>query len=240
MKQMLLLALGLLLFASVAGAAEFVTSGATGGTQAAISNRTPVVITQNFDPTFVGTTQVACGVSGLYTTQNWFLRRFFLADDHGIASALTVQSVDIGVELCSAAFIVDVVLFELGAGDPFTFGMMTEVARQSVSVGPGDDGTIVNVPISATIADPVGTDLVVAIDAPDGSVASVRFYPGANEFGALWDAYIAAEGCGISEPTSVTSIGFPDSQTIFVVYGDEGGGTPVEETSWGAVKNLYR
>lgn len=239
MRQVLLLALGLLFIGS-ANAAEFLTvDGQT--YQVDVTQRAPVQIFQNYDPSTVGDTQVACGVSGLYTTQNWFLRRFFLNADHGL-NALMIESVDFAVSTLTGNMTVDVVLFTIPNGAPFLFAQMTEVRRVPVDITPNDQGLLINVPVEPfCIEDASATDLVMALDAPDGELTLVRFYPGANDAGAFQDAYIASADCGITEPTGVSDIGFPDSQTLFLVNGqDVCGPVATENSTWGQVKGLYR
>lgn len=247
MKPLLMVLLGLLMVGTATAAEFSVVDGPTFQANAP-GGRPPVTFTQNVNTTLIEPTQVACGVAGTYTTQNWYLRRFYLAVDHGITDPLTVQSIDLGVQQLSMAdgsnppaYDFDVVLFSIPFGANFVFANMTEIARVTATVDAADIGMIINVPINAVIADPANTDLVVAIDAPSGELigAGLQFRPGANAQGALWDAYIASADCGIAEPTSVSDIGFPTSQTIFVVNG-ETGASPTETTSWGAVKNLYR
>ncbi|MFB3908043.1 MAG: hypothetical protein ACE15D_06540 [Candidatus Eisenbacteria bacterium] len=239
MRQFLLIALGLLFIGSAASAAEFLTVDHQ-SYQVDPIQRAPVQIYQNYDITTIGDTQVACGVAGSYTTQNWFLRRFFLNADHGL-NAIQVESVDFGVSYLTGNITVDLILFTIPNGAAFRFANMTECGRASVDLTPNDVGFLVNVPVSCCIEDGVNTDLVVAIDAPSGELSLVSFYPAANDAGAFQDAYIAAADCGISEPTGVSDIGFPDSQTIFVVNGqDNCGPVATEETTWGQVKGLYR
>lgn len=239
MRNLLLLTLGLLLIAGVAQAAQFTLGGGTVA-QGTLAGRAPVQFTQNNDPTTVGNTQVACGVAGSYTTQNWFLRRFFLADDHGIVDALTVNSVDFGISVLSIPSPINLDLFSIPYGENFVFANMTQIGTAVVNIDPGQQGMIVNAAVSGVINDPFNEDLVVAIDAPDGSLNGLRFYPGANDAGAIQDAYIAAADCGINDPVSVSSIGFPTSQTIFVVYGETGAPSATTVTTWGAVKGLYK
>lgn len=248
MKPLLMVLLGLFMVGT-ATAAEFATvNGPTYQGTMPPGDRDAVTFTQNVNTTLIEPTQVACGVAGSYTTQNWYLRRFYLAVDHSIVDPLTVTSVDLGVQQLqmadgapAPAYSFDVVLFSIPFGANFVFANMTEIGRVTVGIDEGDIGMIINVPVVGAIADPNTTDLVVAIDAPSGELigAGLQFRPGANAQGALWDAYIASADCGIAEPTAVSDIGFPTSQTIFVVNG-ETGASPTETTSWGAVKNLYR
>lgn len=233
---------------STAMAAEFSTVNGPTYQGSLPGGRPPVTFTQNVNTTLIEPTAVSCGVAGSYTTQNWYLRRFYLAVDHGITDPLTVTSVDLGVQQLDMAdgttpppYGFDVVLFSIPFGANFVFANMTELARVTVTIDASDVGTILNVPINGAIANPNTTDLVVAIDAPSGELigAGLQFRPGANAQGALWDAFLASADCSVPEPVAVSDIGFPDSQFIFVVNG-ETGISPAETTSWGAVKNLYR
>jgi hypothetical protein len=244
-----------LLVVGTASAADFLTfdSPTYYGTMPDI--RTPVSFTQNVDATTIEATQVACGVAGISTTQNWYLRRFFLTPDHDITTPLCVQSVVFGVQQLQMAdgsepppYDIVVKVFQLGTAAPFTFGAMgVPIGTATVTITSADIGQLLtatilpgNIPIN-----PATHDVVVAIDAPDGSLigAGLQFRPGANDNGNLWPAYIAAVDCGIPDPISVDDIGFPTSQTIFVVNGEDNCGQPpdpTETTSWGQVKALYR
>jgi len=241
MKRLVTVFFGLMLIASFANAADF---SIVGGDSEQIfgelnGDRYPLSITQNVDPGYMDALiSVACGVSGSHTTQNWYLRRFALAD-YGIANDFTVQSVDFGVDQCTTdGFGVDMVLFSIATGDPFVFANMTEIARVTVPVGTADTGMFLNAAIGGAVT--VGSDLVVAIDAPDGEPTFTQFRPGVNAGGATHDSYLAAEGCGIVDPMGVSAIGFPDSQLILVVNGvaDEGT-TATEDATFSSVKSLY-
>jgi hypothetical protein len=252
MKHLLLVLLGLSLV-GVASAAELLTVDGPTYQGIAPGGRPPVTFTQNVNTTLIEPVQVACGVAGTYTTQNWYLRRFYLTADHGIAAPLTVTSVDFGVEQLAMAdgsnpppYDLNVNIYRIASAASFTFGNMgAPIGSAVVTISGGDVGTIVTATIvGAGLVDPATHDLVVAIDAPDGSLigAGLQFRPGANAQGALWDAYLAAADCGVTEPIAVSDIGFPDSQTIFVVNGttDTPPPIPAENTSWGQVKALFR
>ncbi len=202
--------------------------------------RAPMQIYQNYDITTIGDTQVACGIAGEYTVQNWFARRFYLYEDHG--NGITVQSLDFAVSYLTGDITVDVITYTIPSGVPLLFANLTEKDRRQVHLGVEDVEQWINVPIDG--CGDLGIDLVVAISAPDCSLTFVSFYPGANDAGAFQDAWIASAECGIPEPIGVSDIGFPDSQTLFVVNGEDTGcieyPVATKATSWGAVKRLYR
>jgi hypothetical protein len=249
MKSLLFVVLALLLTGTAANAVLVAGNGELVGVGTITSPRTPVSFTQNWDTTTIEAVQVACGVAGTYTTQNWYLRRFYMSD-YGILNGLQVLSVDLGVEQLDMAdgstpppYAFALKLYGIDTPDPFTFANLESLgAAIPVTVNETDEGTIINAPVPGYILG-LNKDLVVAFDAPDGSLigAGLQFRPGANSIGADLDAYLAAADCGVNEPIAVSSIGFPDSQTIMVVNGDDQpGGTPTNESSWGAVKAIFR
>jgi hypothetical protein len=240
MKSMLFVVLGLLLVGTLANAAQLSTVPGPSYV-VSITDRAPVQFTQNSNTTLIEPVQVACGLAGISTNENWYLRRFDLAGDHGVVGALTVSSVQFGVEQITAAgYSVDLKIYAMSSAAAITFAAMgPAIASVSVPIALADQGTIKTVPIVGVI--PAGMNLVVAIYAADASALSLQFRPGANSAVCIADAMIASAACGLPEPTNVSAIGFPTSQTIFVVNGDdESGGVPVELSSWGQVKSIYR
>ena len=246
LRQVMTAAATMLLVGSVANAAELVTDDSTvvyiaapGGSAA------PVSITQNLDTTTIDTAvSVACGVAGSHTANNHYLRRFFLNADHGIVDQFTVQDVDFGVSQVESAagdvcVIVDMNIYSIASGDAFTFANMTLEDTASIEVCTPDVGSIVNVAVGGVFADPVGTDLVVDLFSATLEAEGIQFRAGANGNGATQDAYIASEDCGLPDPFAISGIGFPDSQYIFVVNGDEEGTVPTEDATWSEVKSLF-
>lgn len=67
-------------------------------------------------------------------------------------------------------------------------------------------GTVI-APISATI--PTGSKLLVEVDSPDGN-NSHYLYLGANNDGEAGAGYILAPRCGVSVPTSISTVSDPD------------------------------
>jgi hypothetical protein len=236
-----------LLVGSAANAAELLTDDSTDVFIATPSgSAAPVSITQNNDTTTIDqAVSVACGVAGDHTADNHYLRRFFLNGDHGIVDQFTVESVDFGVSQVETpsglpvATIVTMNIYSIANGDAFTFANMTLEDSAPIEVTTADVGSILNVAVGGVFADPVGTDLVVDLFSPDLTADAIQFRAGANGNGSTRDAYIASDACGISEPTGISAIGFPTSQYIFVVHGDEAGTVPTEDATWSEVKSLF-
>jgi hypothetical protein len=244
MKRLLTAFFGFMLIASFAQAADLLTAdGVSGTVYGALDSRSPISITQNTDPSYMDLlTSVSCGVAGSHTTQNWYLRRFLLPT-YGIVTQLDVQSVDMGIEQLdildgiTTDYTFNVKLFTIPNAAAFLFANMTEIANVPVTITPADAATFINVPITGTVL--IGSDLVVAIDAPDGTLTFTQFRPGVNNSGYTATSYLAAADCGITEPTSVVNIGFPQSQLILVVNGDADPTTATENLTFSSLKSLY-
>jgi len=230
----------LLLVGSAASAADLQNSGIAPGQwfDSPSGSVAAVSITQNNDTGVIDAlASVACVGAG--TTQNPYLRRFFLNTDHGIVDQFTVQSVDFGTEECTAAVIAAVNIYSIAAGDAFTYANLTLEDTAPVELSPADVGLFTNVPVGGVFPDPVGSDLVMEVSVPDLSALGAFYFIGSNFAGATRDAYIATVDCGISDPIAVSDIGFPDAQFIMVVNGDEAGTVPTEDATWSEVKSLF-
>jgi hypothetical protein len=244
----LFLALAVLVMAGPGSAAELFTVDHP-AYQGTIPGGVRDAITQNWNTTVIEAVQVACGVAGSYTTQNYYLRRFYFSD-YGLSPPVQVTSVIFGVEQLDMAdatvpppYDIAIRLYQISTPQAFLFANLIPIGSATVPVEAGDVGTFLQVPLSATVQGSESEDLVVAIDAPDGSAigSGLQFRPGANSLGADLDAFLASAACGVDEPVGVSDIGFPDSQTIFVVDVYPGiGPIPTTPTSWGMVKALYR
>ena len=249
--SILFAALALVMFVHTADAANSfsinrgeVTQGV--GMPAGDNSLAPVSFTQSADPaSVVQFAAVSCNAGGLHT-DNSYVRRFDLDADHGIASPLQVLSVDSGVEVSAGAGggpqPVEVRLYTIAAGAPLLFANLNLIGLDPFAM-PGNgsvDLTVVNMPAFGLVADPVGGDLVVELFTPNGQNDGNSFFVGANSSGQTAPTYLAAVDCGVAEPTDTAALGFPDMHWVLTVNGDTLDATPVEESTWAQVKNLYR
>src|SRR5690606_16255521 len=83
-----------------------------------------------------------------------------------------------------------------------------------------DAGTVVSVPITATI--PAGEIMIYELKINAGATAS--WFPGSNTGGQTGVSWIMSAACAISTPTDLTAIGFPNQQMVMNIVGEEGGG----------------
>ena len=190
---------------------------------------TPIVlgdtqISQMADNT-PGDEGVSCGIAGTSTADNSWWRRFYFNEHPAVGPTAEISSVTISSGGTGAQ------------GLPFTINLYTidhSVAVNTIPTGSltligSATGTIdmgfqtVTVPVTGTVADTVGKDLVVEwhTDGIDNGTGS--FFPGANATPETHPTFLSSETCGISEPTTAANIGFPDFHLVMIVNVGEGG-----------------
>jgi hypothetical protein len=166
------------------------------------------------------------------TAQNSYLRRFLLNTDHGLSGAFTVNSVTIGVEAATAGQgsiqPVIVNLYTIPVGDSLIYANLTLIGTRTFDM-PNSALTIVNIPVSGTVVNPVGTDLVVEILSPG---AGNTFFIGSNTSWETHPSYLATSDCGVPEPTVTADLGYPDMHILMVVNGVEQASVPTL-SEWG-------
>jgi hypothetical protein len=159
------------------------------------------------------------------TADNSWWRRFYFNEHPAVGASANISSVTISSGGTGAI------------GLPFTINLYTidhSVAVNTIPTGSltligSATGTIdmgfqtVTVPVTGTVADTVGKDLVVEwhTDGIDNGTGS--FFPGANATPETHPTFLSSETCGITEPTTAANIGFPDFHLVMIVNVGEGG-----------------
>lgn len=181
------------------------------------SNLAPLVLTQsasqNIVPGSVGCNASATG----YPKENSYFRFFNLASEYNIESDLTISSVEFGVESAGGPVALTVNVYSTSAAFPAGFpasATLQGTANYTASVA--DTGTIVSVPLSATI--PLGQNLIYEVNINPN--ANNTFFIGSNNLGQTGTSYIMAADCGIASPASTGSIGYPNMHLVMNVLGD--------------------
>jgi hypothetical protein len=180
------------------------------------------VITESNSQSIITGNSVSCNAGGLHT-DNHYMRVFDLPLI-GITQAINITSVDFGIEEAAGVAVKNYTL----AG-PLLFANLTPIASQPVTVL-DQSLTIMNVPISASI--PAGSLLVVEIFTPNGQTAGNSFFIGSNNLGETAPSYLAAPDCGVSEPVTTASLGFPGMHIVMNVYAEDLGPQDVPLKSW--------
>ncbi len=183
-------------------------------------NAGSTTITQSNSQTITSGNSVSCNAGGLHT-DNHYLRVFDLPA-FGIDGDFAITNVSFGIEQSTPAGAtqpVEVRLYTL-SGD-FIFANLTPIGSATAAVT-SQSLTILNVPVTGTA--PAGSKLVVDIFTPNGQTAGHSFFVGSNGLGETGPSYLAAADCGISEPATTASIGFPEMMIVMNVTGEVSGG----------------
>ncbi len=174
-------------------------------------------LSQTTETTPTAQNSAACGHSADGTTaDNQYWRRYYF-DEYAVTTAASVTSVDVSVEQTVGAPNVTVTLYTTPhslTADTIDLGQLTQIGRASVAAPADAALTSVNVPITGTVADTVGSDLVVEVSTDDGSVDGTVFYVGSTPAAETHPSFISSTACGISDPTPTASIGYPDMHII--------------------------
>ncbi|NBB91967.1 MAG: S8 family serine peptidase, partial [Gammaproteobacteria bacterium] len=167
------------------------------------------LLTQTGDNDILEANSVACP-----TGPNFLYRRFVMDDHPEISGGVQVNSVEFGVQEGVVDQTITATLYSIPKSVPentIDISQLTEIGTADIQVSPADDLTWVVVDAEGTIADTANNDLVVEIAATGAD----PFYIGATDSSESRPGFVAAENCGITEPTTVVSIG-PDFENTFI------------------------
>ncbi len=177
-------------------------------------------ITQSNTQTITDLNSVSCSNTGTgETLENHYYRDFDLAS-FGITGAYGITEVQFGIQsvqivTADPTIPVTIKLYSTALAFPASFPAgYTEIGSVIANVAP-QTLTILNVPITGTV--PAGEKLVVEVFNLD--LVGAAFAIGSNADGQLTPSYIVAPGCGITNPTDIGALGFPDMHLVLNVVG---------------------
>lgn len=190
------------------------------GFEAAAGGGGSATLAQTTDTTPVSQNSVACSHSSDgTTTENQYWRRYYFSD-YAVTTAASVTSVDVSVQQTTGAPNMTVTLYTIPHSvtvDTIDVGQLTQIGQASVAAPADAALTSVNVPVTGTVANTVGSDLVVEVSTDDGSVDGTTFYIGSTPSAETHPSFISSTSCGISDPTVTADIGYPDMHIIQAV-----------------------
>ena len=188
----------------------------TAGLCGAIVNFPPPYATDNCGPTSLALTQsssntitagsISCNAGGLHTDNSYY--RVYDLAPLALGGTFTVRKVVFGVEAATGAGgtqPIAVKLYTLTGA--FTLANMTLVGSQTFNV-PNQSLSLFSAELLTPVTVPANAKLVVEIFTPNGQAAGNSFFLGSNTLAQTAPSYIAAAGCGITQPTDLTAIGF--------------------------------
>ena len=171
-------------------------------------------IAQMADNTPASLNGLSCGQMGVNTSDNSWWRRFYFSEHPAVGASASISAVTIAVE-DGPSIPVTVNIYTIDhsvAIDTIPTGQLTLIGSGSGVIG----GTLasVTIPVSGTVDDTVGKDLVVEYHI-DG--AATPFFPGGNPSAQTHSTFLSSAACGITTPTDPSSFGFPNFHIIMVV-----------------------
>lgn len=230
LTRSLSLAAALLSVAAVASAENFSTNSRA-------SNGLPPVprgaacgtefLTQNTSQAITALNSISCNSTGIHTDNSYF-RAY---DVSAYPDGLEICEIEVGVETAAAGSggvqPIEVSVYA-HSGAAFPLGTLTLLGTTAFNM-PNTTTSIVPVPVTASV--PAGTTvMVVEVFSPDGQAGGHSFFIGSNAAGQSAPSYIEAAACGVSSPTNMANIGFPNVHFVLNAVGNlpgsGGGGFP--------------
>lgn len=156
---------------------------------------------------------VACGTAVATAANSYY--RFFDLNSFGITYQYEITSVEFGIQNLTTTMPITVTLYATTESFPTNFPAGYNVIATQVYNIDAQDATIYSAPIIASV--PVGQTLVVEVSSPDQTDQIFRI--GSNSGGQDSPSYILAAECGITAPTDIDGLGFPDMHIVMNVIG---------------------
>ena len=176
----------------------------------------PIALTQSSSTTITVGNSVSCNAGGLHTDNSYW--RAYNLSTLGLTSALTVTTVTFGIEQASGGAQPVTVNLYINTGGTFPAGTRTLVGSQAASV-PNQAGTLFTVNFATPVVVPNTAVLVVELFTPSGQATGRSFFIGSNTAAQTGPSYISAATCGITNPTDLAAIGFPNDHIILNIGG---------------------
>jgi N-acetylneuraminic acid mutarotase len=188
----------------------------------------PPVITESTNQEIVALNSAACN-DGVETLENHYWRAFNMNTFTG-GVAYNVTAVEFGIEQATSG---------TGTGQPLTVNLYANhgsafpngdwqsnlIATTGTLTIPDQSLTVFVQNLSTAVA--AGTlELVMEVMTPDDTGTGDLFFVGSNPDPETGTSYISAPACGITVPTPVSVIGFPNMHLVFNVDGNCGGVSP--------------
>ena len=187
-----------------------------------------ISITESSSQSIVSANSVSCNSTAGHADNHYY--RVFDLPTFGITGEFKVSAVEIGVESAAAGGTdqpVTVKLYTLNGS--FILANLTPIGSASVNV---TDQALTHLTVPVTATAPAGSKLVVEIFTPNGQAVGNLFFIGSNNLGEAAPSYIRATDCGLTEPATTTSIGFPEMQIVMNVYGSSGPSCSADALPW--------
>ncbi len=187
------------------------------GVQVQASGCGNTVITESTSQGITDFNSISCNDGTNHETNGYF--RAFSLDTFGITGDFEICEIQFGVESATSGSGTQPVTINLYTSDPaFPGGALTPIGSSSIQL-PDQALTIVSVPVNGIA--PAGSELVVEIFTPSGLAAGNRFFMGSNSAPETGPSYIQAPACGVPNPATTASVGFPNMHIVINAIGND-------------------
>lgn len=183
-------------------------------------------ITHSTTQNITALNSVSCNNGGIHTINSYY-RVFDLVGEFGITDPIQVDELSFGVEQAvgnGGTQLVIVRLYTLSG--PFILANLTQVGSENLNVPDGATGTIFTATFDPEITIPANSILVAEVYTPDGTASGNSFFIGSNADPETAPSYIRAPACGITQPATTASIGFPNMHIVLNVSAEQLVATP--------------
>jgi hypothetical protein len=154
---------------------------------------------------------VSCNAATLHT-DNSYWRAYQLSSP----GPISVSAVTFGIEVANASGTGTTqpvtVRVHTSAG-AFPGGTLTQVATQTYNIS-DQSATLFTASLSSPPVVAGNSILVLEVFTPSGQSAGHSFFIGSNASGQSAPSYISASDCGVTAPTNLASIGFPNMHIV--------------------------
>jgi len=191
----------------------------------------PQSISQNSSTFVLSAGTVACGASGITTENSWY-RLFDLDSDHNLSGQFCAESLDYGIESAFDNGVPQSVVVTtacLDDGMPFLEAFLTDQTSQ-MHAQPDAELAFFNANISGCCnadTQSMSVRLEAPVDCTLEGCGSLYF--GSNSLGQSSPSYFRSDSCGVTEPTDMAALGYPDVHVVMRLNGNDGqphGGDP--------------
>ncbi len=181
---------------------------------AACGSANAVTLSENVDSTTITNgNSVSCN-NGAVNRDNTYFRSFSFAN-FGITGDFSLTSVTFAIEQASATLPLTVSIY---TGTSVT-NLGALVASSTFNISAQSD-TLYTLNLSGVVPFSSG-GLVMSVFSPDGTATNSLFFIGSNAAGQTAPGYILAPDCGVTTPTDLAAIGFPNDHIIMTVTGTQ-------------------
>jgi hypothetical protein len=162
---------------------------------------------------------ISCGTQGVSTADNSWWRRFYFDEHPQVGASASIESVTVssGSIAIPGGLPITINLYTIPHATPIdTIPTASLTLIGSANATITDTLASITVPVTGTVHDTAGQDLVVEYFTA-GNASGGQFFPGANDTPETHPTFLSSATCSLLDPGTAASVGFPDFHLTMVV-----------------------